>query len=142
MKIASTYILATTAALFIAAPAFAATTIKVTENGEAGQPMSLVIDKPTVKAGSATFVVHNDAMSEEHEMVLVKLKSADETIPVDTAKNRIDEKKLKSVGEVSDLKPGKNGTLKAKLTPGTYLLFCNIKGHYAAGMQARLTVTK
>ncbi len=142
MKIASTCILATTAALFIAAPAFAATTIKVTENGEAGQPMSLVIDKPTVKAGSATFVVHNDAMSEEHEMVLVKLKSADETIPVDTAKNRIDEKKLKSVGEVSDLKPRKNGMLKAKLTPGTYLLFCNIKGHYAAGMQARLTVTK
>lgn len=142
MKIISKFTLATTVALFLAAPAFAANTIKVTESGESGQPMTLVLDKSTVKAGSATFIVHNDAMSEEHEMVLVKLKTAEETIPVDTAKNRVDEKNLKSLGEVSDLKPGKNGTLKAKLTPGSYLLFCNIKGHYAAGMQAKLTVTK
>lgn len=142
MKIISKFTLATTVALFLAAPAFAATTIKVTESGESGQPMTLVLDKSTVKAGSTTFIVHNDAMSEEHEMVLIKLKTADEKIPVDAAKNRVDEKKLKSLGEVSDLKPGNNGTLKTKLTPGSYLLFCNIKGHYAAGMQAKLTVTK
>jgi uncharacterized cupredoxin-like copper-binding protein len=75
-------------------------------------------------------------------MVLVKLKSADEKIPLNTAKHRVDEKQLKSLGEVADLKPGGDGQLKAKLTPGTYLLLCNIKGHYEAGMQAKLTVTK
>lgn len=141
MKMPSRYILAA-AALFIAAPAFAANTIKVTESGEGGQPMTLVLDQSTVKAGSTTFNVHNDAVSEDHEMVLIKLKSPDETIPVDPAKDRIDEKKLKSLGEVADLKPGKHGTLKANLTPGSYLLFCNIKGHYSAGMHSRLTVTK
>ena len=136
------HVTATTIALLVSAPAFAATTIKVTEGGEGGGPMTLVMDQTTVKAGEAVFHVHNDAMSEQHEMVLVKLKSADEKIPLNTAKHRVDEKQLKSLGEVADLKPGGDGQLKAKLTPGTYLLLCNIKGHYEAGMQAKLTVTK
>jgi len=142
MKTLAKLTMAAVAALTLAAPAFAATTIMVHEGGEGGQPMMLTLDKTGVKAGEAVFMVHNDAVSEEHEMVLVKLTSPDEAIPLNTARHRVDEKKLKSLGEVSDLKPGADGQLKAKLTPGTYLLFCNIKGHYETGMQAKLTVTK
>jgi len=74
--------------------------------------------------------------------VLVKLKSPDATVNVVAGKHRVNEKQLKSVGEVSELKPGADGQLKAKLTAGSYLLLCNIKGHYEAGMHATLTVTK
>ncbi|MBB3946155.1 putative cupredoxin-like copper-binding protein [Rhizobium skierniewicense] len=136
------YTLAAAAVLMMASQSFAATTIKVTEGGEGGGPMTLMLDKSTITAGETTFLVHNDAMSEDHEMVLVKLKSPDQKLEVVAGKNRIDEKKLKSMGEVSDLKPGANGTLKAKLSPGSYVLLCNIKGHYQAGMHATLTVTK
>lgn len=140
-----TYRIATLAALTViclSAPAFAATTIKVIEGGEGGGPMTLSLDQPTVKAGDVVFAVHNDAVSEAHEMVLVRLKAANEEVSVVAAKHRVDEKVLKSLGEVSDLKPGADGTLKAKLKAGTYLLLCNIKGHYEAGMHAKLTVTK
>ena len=36
--------------------------------------------------------------------------------------------------------PNATGTLDVNLTPGSYLLICNVPGHYAAGMVAELTV--
>lgn len=133
--------LAALAIICMASPAFAASTVRVVEGGEAGRPMTLTLDQTTVKAGATTFLVHNDAMTQEHEMVLVKLKSADQKIDVIAARHRVDEKQLKSLGEVSELKPGADGKLNATLAAGSYLLLCNIKGHYEAGMHAVLTVT-
>lgn len=130
------------AVLLAATPVLAASTVKVVEGGEGGGPMTLTLDQTTIKAGETTFLVHNDAITEEHEMVLVKLKSADQTIAVVKAKHRVDEKTLDSLGEVAELKPGAHGQLKANLAPGSYVLLCNIKGHYEAGMHAMLTVTK
>jgi len=99
------YALAASAVIAIASPSWAATTVKVTEGGEGGGPMTLTLDQTTIKAGETVFAVHNDAMTEDHEMVLVKLKSADQKIPVVASRHRVDEKQLKSIGEVSDLKP-------------------------------------
>lgn len=117
---------------FASSPSFADTLIKVTESGEAGGALTLELDQQSAKAGPATFNIHNDAAAEEHEMVLVKLKSADEKISVNKKKDRVVEK-LESLGKVEGLKPGQHGELKANLRPGTYLLLCNIKGHYSAG---------
>jgi uncharacterized cupredoxin-like copper-binding protein len=131
-----------TSALTLAAgSAMAETIINVVEDGEGGGAMSLKLDPANVSAGPVTFQVKNNAVTEEHEMVVVKLKSPDQKIPFVKSKHRVDERKLKSLGEVSDLKPGEAGTLKVDLKPGTYLVLCNIREHYEAGMATKLTVT-
>lgn len=132
---------ATSALTLLASSGWAAdTVIKVSETGEGGGAMGLTLDPATVSAGPAVLQVKNDAVSENHEMIVVKLKSPDQKIPLNKNKHRVNEKKLSSLGEVSDLKPGASGELKVNLTAGTYLVFCNIKGHYEAGMAAKLTV--
>jgi uncharacterized cupredoxin-like copper-binding protein len=44
-------------------------------------------------------------------------------------------------GMIEDMEPGASGKMTLKLTPGSYVLFCNVPGHYAAGQHARFTVT-
>ncbi len=133
-------VLAVACVAFLSSHAFAATTVKIEETGEGGGPMAIKMDTAKVPAGEVVFKVTNQAMTEEHEMVLVKLKNKDARAPLANAKHRVDEAKLKTLGEVTDLKPSQSGELKANLKPGAYALLCNIKGHYEAGMWTAFTV--
>ena len=44
------------------------------------------------------------------------------------------------VGVLEPQLPGHSGVLTVELKPGNYVLFCNMAGHYAAGMQHTLQV--
>ena len=142
MNLFSRAALAAAATVLLSASAFAAaTTVTVKLAGEGGGAMKIDLDKTTIPGGDVIFNVANHAMSDGHEMILVKLNSPDEKIPVDTAKHRIDEKQIDALGEVAELKPSGTGTLTATLQPGAYVVLCNIKGHFEAGMATKLTVT-
>jgi len=104
--------------------------------------MELKVEAGTVKAGHVVFDVRNEAQGQPHEVIIAKLKDRNQTVSVAPGADRVDEKKLKTLGEVSDLDPGKEGKLSVNLKPGEYLLFCNMKGHYQAGMLAHLNVTE
>jgi uncharacterized cupredoxin-like copper-binding protein len=129
---------------FIMTNSFAATspqTINVALAGEAEQPMKIDVDKKVLKAGVVEFLVSNEAIGTDHEMILVKLTNKDAEISADPKTHRINEKKLKSMGEVAGLKAGDKGKLEVKLAPGEYALICNHKSHYELGMAIRITVT-
>lgn len=116
--------------------------VKIELAGEADQPMKIVVDSAPIKAGTVVFDVTNSAIGTDHEMVLVKLASADSAMTPDPKTHRIDESKLKSLGEVAGLKAGDTGKLKVKLAPGEYALICNHKSHYELGMATRFTVVQ
>ena len=120
----------------------AESTVNISLTGDAGDKMGMTLDTVSVPAGKVTFVVKNDAMATDHEMVVIKLKEKNDQIPMLEGKHRVDEDKLTSMGEVADLQPGKTGEMTADLEAGDYLLLCNLKGHYEAGMMSYFTVTK
>jgi len=101
--------------------------------------MFLKADPATVKAGEVTFQVSNDSKTVVHEMILAGIADAAKPMPYNDNENRVDEDKAGDLGEVSELDPGKTGTLTVTLKPGTYLLYCNVPGHYMAGMWATIT---
>lgn len=129
------------AGALVGSRAFAETSVKVSLTGESGGKMGMDLSQSTVPAGKVKFDVTNAASSTGHEMVIVKLASKDEKLPFDAGKDRVEENKVKSLGEVSGLKAGQHGTVTVDMKPGEYELICNHKGHYTAGMRAMLTVT-
>jgi uncharacterized cupredoxin-like copper-binding protein len=96
----------------------------------------------TATAGAVTISAPNTGQL-VHELVLAKT-DVDPGALLTTADGAVDEAKLEArgedAGEIADVLPqnSKEGTFK--LTPGRYVMFCNIPGHYAQGMYGTLTV--
>lgn len=122
----------------------AATTDKVTFSEKNGA-MQIASEHATIKAGKVTFDVTNPATnSMEHEMIVVRLTpdqiAKPTALPYDAKADKVVEDSIADLGEVSELKPGASGSLTVTLTPGVYMLLCNVAGHYKAGMYTLLHV--
>lgn len=102
--------------------------------------MGIKLSTSWVEAGKVTFEVTNNSKDSVHEMVLAPVKSDKQVLPYIAAENEVDEDGAGDLGEVSELDPGKAGSLTLDLKPGKYVLFCNVPGHYMDGMWALLTV--
>ncbi len=103
--------------------------------------MSIRVDKSTVKAGEIHFAATNWSRGLLHEMLVIAVDNPNAPLPYDYGTGEVPEKQVKVLGEISELEPNGSGGLDLKLAPGTYLLLCNLPGHYAAGMATPLTVT-
>lgn len=103
--------------------------------------MSIRTDKATVKAGEIHFAATNWSRGLVHEMLVVAVDNPNAPLPYDYNTGEVPEKQVKVLGEIPELEPNASGSLDVKLAPGSYLLLCNIPGHYAAGMVTPLTVT-
>ena len=102
--------------------------------------MSIDIDKPAVPAGKVTFEVTNASKETVHEMIVAPVADENAVLPYIESEGRVDEEETHDLGEVSELEGGKSGTLTVDLKPGFYVLYCNIPGHYMAGMWTMLKV--
>ena len=72
-----------------AAWALVMSSINVSLTGEGTGKMGMTLDQSKVEAGRVTFIVKNDVTSETHEMLVIKVASADAELPYDAAKERV-----------------------------------------------------
>ncbi len=75
-----------------------------------------------------------------HELVVIRTDLAADALPVEGGS--VDEASgdLEVVGETQPFSANTTQTLRVDLEAGSYVLICNIPGHYEAGMQAAFTV--
>ena len=110
--------------------------------------MQLTVDRPTVARGEISFLVTN-AGNIPHEMMIVPLADTQTagTRPVgrdgriDEAGSLAEAAATCAEGEGDGILPFAAGWITLDLPPGRYELFCNLPGHYWAGMYTQLTVT-
>jgi len=97
--------------------------------------------RSTIAAGTVAFDVYDRGPS-THEFVIVRTSLPPDQLPLGTDGLTVDEESplLEDVGEISDLNVGDSGQLLVHLSPGRYVLFCNLEGHYLGGMHALIQV--
>jgi hypothetical protein len=99
----------------------------------------------TLPSGAITFTGVNRS-NETHEIVLFKTDLAPDLLPRkdDGSVNERGDG-LELIDEAEGIKAGKTKSFKATLTPGKYVLACNLiengKKHYMLGMFLPITVT-
>src|SRR3954462_8835606 len=99
---------------------------------------SIDLASTSAPAGSVTFNISNEGPS-THEFVVIKTDDAPDALP--TKNGVVDEDKVKPVDEQEDIAPGTTATLTTNLDAGSYVIICNLPGHYEAGMHAAFTVS-
>ncbi|MDX6636647.1 MAG: hypothetical protein QOJ01_158 [Solirubrobacterales bacterium] len=92
-----------------------------------------------VSAGKVDLAVHNGG-PDAHELIVVRGHS--QTLPMRNDGITVNEEALTSetVGVLEPGNPGARRNLVVNLKPGHYVLFCNMYGHYRAGMHTDLVV--
>jgi uncharacterized cupredoxin-like copper-binding protein len=95
----------------------------------------------TVPAGLVTFDVTNHGPS-THEFNVDRTGLAADKLPIDSTGLKVDENSplLNRQGSVESAGEATTHHLTLDLAPGTYVVYCNLEGHYLSGMYVQITV--
>ena len=102
---------------------------------------AITLDATSAPAGSVTFNITNNHLRTRaltHEFVVIRTDLAVDALP--TGGGQVDESALEVLGRTGRLEEGASELLTLELTPGAYLLICNILAHYGRGQRAAFTV--
>jgi uncharacterized cupredoxin-like copper-binding protein len=87
-----------------------------------------------VRPGPVTFKVTNLASQIIHEVIVARLPEGTEKLPYDETTALVKEDSLQAFGALKEIEPTRTAAMTVTLKPGKYLLYCNLPGHYMAGM--------
>jgi uncharacterized cupredoxin-like copper-binding protein len=86
----------------------------------------------SVKTGKVTFIARNVGRV-PHELMIERMP-----IKFDAPMQPNEDS---AQGMIADMTTGQSGRMSVRLTPGTYMLFCNAPGHYALGQHILFKVS-
>ena len=113
-----------------------------------GTPVNVVLkdfkvglDAAVVPAGTVRLQVRGQGPT-RHELKVVRTDRAPEKLPLQSDGLTVNEEApgIDLVDDVDGLDIDERQTLVLGLTPGNYVLYCNLEGHYLGGMHASLAV--
>ncbi len=102
----------------------------------------LVASPLSVRAGTVTLHIENHGPS-THELNVDETSVGSGALPLraNGLQANEDSALLQSVDSISGIRVGATQDLTLQLTPGHYVLYCNLEGHYLGGMHVGLDVT-
>jgi len=89
-------------------------------------------------AGPVTFDLTNDGPS-DHSFYVVRTDLPEDQLPV--TDHVVDLNQLEVVGQIDKVEFDTQRSLTVDLEPGSYVMFCNLTGHYESDMHTAFTVT-
>jgi uncharacterized cupredoxin-like copper-binding protein len=115
------------------------------------QEFAIAPSVTSVPAGTVKFTAKNNGPDDVHEMVVLRTDLDPAALPVDKDGKADEEGEgITSIGETGDVAVGETKEVSFDLTPGKYVLICNIvqtepdgstEAHYKVGMRTAFTVT-
>jgi uncharacterized cupredoxin-like copper-binding protein len=133
------------AALALAVPL---TVARRQEPTPSGTPVNVLLedfkvreDAAVVPAGTVSFRILNQGPT-SHELNVIRTDLAPDQLPLQRDGLTVDQdaRGIDHLDEAEGLDIDDRRTLVLRLTPGHYVLYCNLEGHYLGGMHAALTV--
>ena len=113
--------------------------------GTAVRLKNFSIDAPdSVRAGSITFVAFGEGPS-MHEFNIAETSLDPTKLPLaadGTLDDQTEHAGFRHVAEAEGIDIGDHASLHVDLTPGRYVMYCNMEGHYQAGMVKAFEVTQ
>ena len=94
---------------------------------------------PASAADPTTFSISNNG-SLVHNLRVIRTDLDPDSLPSDSSGFQVDEDQVNVVAFISELTSGESTELAVDLETGSYVLICNIPGHYDQGMRTGFTV--
>jgi len=93
-----------------------------------------------VRSGQVTLRIHEQG-PDEHELIVAPERN--HGLPMRSDGFTVNEEAIQNSepGSINPQEPGVTRYLTMNLAPGRYVLFCNMEGHYMAGMHVELRVS-
>ncbi|MGH2462449.1 MAG: sulfocyanin-like copper-binding protein [Candidatus Limnocylindria bacterium] len=99
---------------------------------------SVAVAPASAAPGEVTFEVSNQG-SQTHNFVVFRTDLAPDQLPVESAQVVAGDG-VAEVGRIDEVGPGSAERLSLSLQPGSYVLICNVPGHYQQGMHTAFNV--